>query len=161
MSIPEIAESFVGSVNRVTLGATQDSGGTRTSTVTVGGAKNVVYGGSPEDVGGSRPLQRRVDVRETPVPVEPPHHVDGRARLCGGGSDGPGACGPQATRDRRDENDKHCTSNDASHDGLTPRTCEFLAGTAPTIALGQSGISITSPEVEESLRPGGALTAGP
>jgi len=51
MPVPEIAESFTGSVNRVTLGATKDSGGTRTSTVTVGGAKNVVYSGSVEDAG--------------------------------------------------------------------------------------------------------------
>ncbi|MHC4708376.1 MAG: acetyl-CoA decarbonylase/synthase complex subunit delta, partial [Planctomycetota bacterium] len=49
MPVPEIAESFAGSVNRVTLGATKDSGGTRASTVTVGGARNVVYGGSFED----------------------------------------------------------------------------------------------------------------
>ena len=49
MPVPEIAESFTGSVNRVTLGATKDSGGTRTSAVIVGGARNVVYGGSFED----------------------------------------------------------------------------------------------------------------
>jgi len=42
MPVPEVAESFAGSVNRVTLGATSESGGTRTSTVTVGGARNVV-----------------------------------------------------------------------------------------------------------------------
>ncbi len=51
MQVPEVAESFAGSVNRVTLGATKDNGGTRTSTVTVGGARNVVYGGSIEDAG--------------------------------------------------------------------------------------------------------------
>ena len=49
MSVPEIVESFTGSVNRVTLGATKDNGGTRTSTITVGGARNVVYGGSTAD----------------------------------------------------------------------------------------------------------------
>jgi acetyl-CoA decarbonylase/synthase complex subunit delta len=49
MPVPEIVESFTGSVNRVTLGATKDDGGTRTSKVTVGGARNVVYGGSFED----------------------------------------------------------------------------------------------------------------
>jgi len=49
MPVPEIVESFTGSVNKVTLGATQDDGGTRTSKVTVGGARNVVYGGSFED----------------------------------------------------------------------------------------------------------------
>ncbi len=51
MPVPEVAESFTGSVNRLTLGATKDDGGTRTSTVTVGGAKNVVYGGSVDQMG--------------------------------------------------------------------------------------------------------------
>lgn len=51
MPVPEVVESFAGSVNRVTLGATKDEGGTRSSTVTVGGAKNVVYGGKREDAG--------------------------------------------------------------------------------------------------------------
>jgi acetyl-CoA decarbonylase/synthase complex subunit delta len=48
MPIPEIADNYTGSVNRVTLGATKENGGTRTSTITVGGAKNVVYGGGAE-----------------------------------------------------------------------------------------------------------------
>ncbi len=51
MPVPEITESFTGSVNRVTLGATKDDGGTRTSKITVGGTHNVVYGGSPDDAG--------------------------------------------------------------------------------------------------------------
>ena len=51
MPIPEVVESFTGSVNRVTLGATKDTGGSRTSTVTIGGASNVVYGGSNTDAG--------------------------------------------------------------------------------------------------------------
>jgi len=51
MPVPEVIESFTGSVNRVTLGVTKEAGGTRTSTVTVGGARNVVYGGSKEDTG--------------------------------------------------------------------------------------------------------------
>jgi acetyl-CoA decarbonylase/synthase complex subunit delta len=51
MPVPKVAESFAGSVNRVTIGATKDSGGTRTSTITVGGARNVVYGGATEDAG--------------------------------------------------------------------------------------------------------------
>ena len=46
MPVPEITDSFVGSVNKVTLGATKDNGGTRTSTVTVGGSRNFVYGGA-------------------------------------------------------------------------------------------------------------------
>ncbi len=49
MPVPEVPDGFIGSVNRVTLGATKDNGGTRTSTVTVGGARNVVYGGSAEE----------------------------------------------------------------------------------------------------------------
>ncbi|MHC4911772.1 MAG: acetyl-CoA decarbonylase/synthase complex subunit delta, partial [Planctomycetota bacterium] len=49
MPVPEIVESFTGSVNKVTLGATKDDGGTRTSKVTVGGARNVVYGGAATD----------------------------------------------------------------------------------------------------------------
>lgn len=49
MPVPEVAESFAGEVVRITLGATKAEGGTRTSTVTVGGAKNVVYAGSVED----------------------------------------------------------------------------------------------------------------
>jgi len=51
MPIPEIAQTFTGSVNVITLGATPDNGGTRTSTVTVGGSRNVVYAGSPEHMG--------------------------------------------------------------------------------------------------------------
>jgi acetyl-CoA decarbonylase/synthase complex subunit delta len=51
MTVPDVKESFVGSVNRITLGAAKDNGGSRTSTVTVGGERNVVYGGSIEGAG--------------------------------------------------------------------------------------------------------------
>jgi len=51
MLIPEIVENFSGSVNRVVLGATKEQGGTRSSTVTIGGARNMVYGGSAEEIG--------------------------------------------------------------------------------------------------------------
>jgi acetyl-CoA decarbonylase/synthase complex subunit delta len=51
MPVPELAESFIGSVNKVTIGAIKDNGGTRNSTITVGGARNVVYGGSADDAG--------------------------------------------------------------------------------------------------------------
>ena len=51
MSIPEIADNYTGSVNRITLGVTKEDGGTRTSTITVGGAKNVVYGGGADQAG--------------------------------------------------------------------------------------------------------------
>ena len=55
MPVPEVADSFSGSVTKVTLGATKAGGGTRTSTVTVGGSSNIVYGGSPDDA-GERPV---------------------------------------------------------------------------------------------------------
>ena len=55
MPVPEVADSFSGSVTKVTLGATKAGGGTRTSTVTVGGSSNVIYGGSPDDA-GERPV---------------------------------------------------------------------------------------------------------
>ncbi len=63
MPIPEVAESFTGSVNRVTFGATKDTGGSRTSTVTIGGASNVVYGGSNADA-GEKPIIA-IDVIDT------------------------------------------------------------------------------------------------
>jgi acetyl-CoA decarbonylase/synthase complex subunit delta len=49
MQVPEIADSFTGQVIKITLGATKADGGTRASTVTVGGARNVTYGGTIED----------------------------------------------------------------------------------------------------------------
>ena len=55
MPVPEVTDGFTASVNKVTLGATKDNGGTRTSTVTVGGARNVVYGGS-EDEKSEKPV---------------------------------------------------------------------------------------------------------
>jgi acetyl-CoA decarbonylase/synthase complex subunit delta len=51
MAVPEVTDSFTGIVNKITLGATKEEGGTRASTVTIGGARNVVYGGSIEDKG--------------------------------------------------------------------------------------------------------------
>ena len=44
MPVPEITDSYAGSVNQITLGATAAEGGTRNATITVGGATNVVYG---------------------------------------------------------------------------------------------------------------------
>ncbi len=64
MPVPKIAESFIGSVNLVTLGATAENGGTRTTTVTVGGSKNVVYGGSADDA-GQKPVIA-MDVLDSP-----------------------------------------------------------------------------------------------
>jgi len=49
MPVPEVADGFTGSVNKITIGATKEDGGTRTSTVTIGGARNAVYGGSVEE----------------------------------------------------------------------------------------------------------------
>jgi acetyl-CoA decarbonylase/synthase, CODH/ACS complex subunit delta len=64
MPIPEVIEGFSGSVTCLTLGVTRDDGGTRGSAVTVGGARNVVHGGSPEDA-GHRPVIV-MDVLDTP-----------------------------------------------------------------------------------------------
>jgi len=72
MAVPKIAESFKGSVSRVTLGATSESGGTRTSTVVVGGATNVVYGGSSDQI-GEKPVIA-IDVLDSP-PAEWPQHL--------------------------------------------------------------------------------------
>ena len=71
MAVPKIAESYAGSVNRVTLGATSESGGTRTSTVVVGGAVNVVYGGSSDQV-GEKPVIA-MDVLDSPPDDWPDH----------------------------------------------------------------------------------------
>ena len=51
MQIPEIVESNVGSVNTITLGATADQGGTRTGTITIGGATSAVFAGTPDNLG--------------------------------------------------------------------------------------------------------------
>ena len=55
MSIPEIADNYAGAVNRITLGATKENGGSRTSTITVGGSRSVVYGGG-KDQAGEKPM---------------------------------------------------------------------------------------------------------
>jgi len=49
MAVPEVADGFTGLVNKITIGATKADGGTRTSTVTIGGARNAMYGGSLEE----------------------------------------------------------------------------------------------------------------
>ncbi len=51
MPVPRVADTFKGAVSRVTIGATAEEGGTRTTTITVGGASNVVYGGEPGKLG--------------------------------------------------------------------------------------------------------------
>jgi acetyl-CoA decarbonylase/synthase, CODH/ACS complex subunit delta len=64
MPVPEVVEGFAGAVTRVSLGAGRDGGGTRGAPITVGGARNVVYGGSPGDA-GHRPVIA-MDVLDTP-----------------------------------------------------------------------------------------------
>ncbi len=72
MSVPKISSSFAGSVNRITLGATKETGGTRTTTVTVGGAANFVYGGST-DQASSKPVIA-MDVPDS-APTDWPEHL--------------------------------------------------------------------------------------
>ena len=54
MNIPDLAEKWTGSVSTVTLGATAEGGGTRTSTVKLGGAKALPFLACDGDV-GNRP----------------------------------------------------------------------------------------------------------
>jgi len=65
MEIPKVAGSFEATVNRVTLGAAKESGGTRASTIVVGGAANVVYGGAGEENVGEKPVIA-MDVLDSP-----------------------------------------------------------------------------------------------
>jgi len=74
MTIPTIPESFKGSVNKITLGATSDSGGTRTSTVTIGGSANFVYAGS-SDSAGEKPVIA-MDVLDSSPEDWPEHLVE-------------------------------------------------------------------------------------
>lgn len=55
MPIPEVVDSYTGSVNHLVLGANDENGGTRSTTVAIGGAQNVVYGGNPKEA-GERPV---------------------------------------------------------------------------------------------------------
>ncbi|MFC1782365.1 acetyl-CoA decarbonylase/synthase complex subunit delta [Planctomycetota bacterium] len=48
MPVPTVADSYKSAVNKVVLGATKEAGGTRSKTVEVGGAANVVYSGTAE-----------------------------------------------------------------------------------------------------------------
>ncbi len=72
MPIPELTESHAGCVNRVTLGATADNGGTRSHTVTVGGAQSVVYGSTVEAAGEKPKIA--MDVLDT-APAEWPESL--------------------------------------------------------------------------------------
>jgi acetyl-CoA decarbonylase/synthase, CODH/ACS complex subunit delta len=72
MSVPKISDSFAGAVNLITLGATKEAGGTRTNTVTVGGAANFVYGGSTEKA-SSKPVIA-MDVPDS-APADWPEHL--------------------------------------------------------------------------------------
>lgn len=54
MSIPDVAEKWTSAVNTVVIGATAETGGTRGSTVTIGGAKALALQAFEGDV-GNRP----------------------------------------------------------------------------------------------------------
>ncbi|MDP6380033.1 MAG: CO dehydrogenase/acetyl-CoA synthase subunit delta [Phycisphaerae bacterium] len=64
MALPELAEAYSGTVNEITLGATKDDGGTRTSTITIGGAQTIAYGGA-RDTTGNKPVIA-IDVLDAP-----------------------------------------------------------------------------------------------
>ena len=51
MTVPETAEKWTSAVNRVTIGATSDEGGTRTSTVNLGGAAALPFLSYEGDLG--------------------------------------------------------------------------------------------------------------
>ena len=64
MALPELTDVYSGTVNEVTLGATSESGGTRTSTVTIGGARTIAYGDKREAT-GKKPVIA-IDVLDSP-----------------------------------------------------------------------------------------------
>ena len=70
MAIPTITEKYTGSVNQLTLGAGADKGGTRTSTVVVGGAAKVVHGSGGQ---GQKPIIA-LDVLDS-APTDWPDHL--------------------------------------------------------------------------------------
>ena len=51
MSVPETAEKWTSTINTVTIGATAEAGGTRTSTVTIGGAAALPFLSSEGNLG--------------------------------------------------------------------------------------------------------------
>ncbi|MEK6559919.1 MAG: acetyl-CoA decarbonylase/synthase complex subunit delta, partial [Planctomycetota bacterium] len=64
MEIPNVADKWTGGVNEITLGTTKDKGGTRTKTITIGGAKSIPFmdfEGNP----GHKPVIA-MDVYDTP-----------------------------------------------------------------------------------------------
>ena len=54
MGIPDVAEQWTGVINKVTIGATSNEGGTRTSTVTIGGASALPFLPFAGDLGNDR-----------------------------------------------------------------------------------------------------------
>ena len=64
MAIPDVAGKWRGAVNTMTLGKTSADGGTRTGTVTVGGAKSVPYT-TTDQTRGARPVVA-IDVLDSP-----------------------------------------------------------------------------------------------
>jgi len=64
MAVPDVAGKWRGAVSTITLGKTSADGGTRTCTLTVGGATSVPYTGADE-ARGARPLVA-IDVLDAP-----------------------------------------------------------------------------------------------
>jgi len=69
MAVPAVEEKWSGAVTEVTLGATEADGGTRESTVTIGGAKGMPYVGDLASM-GHRP-RIVMDVMDVPPPTWP------------------------------------------------------------------------------------------
>jgi acetyl-CoA decarbonylase/synthase, CODH/ACS complex subunit delta len=69
MAVPAIEEKWAGQVTEVVLGATEADGGTRSHTVTVGGAKGMPYVGGVDTM-GHRP-KIVMDVMDMPHPAWP------------------------------------------------------------------------------------------
>ena len=70
MSIPDLAEKWTGAVGTVTIGATADDGGTRTSTVTLGGAKALPFIAADGPVGNKPAIAVEIwDVAPTDWPA--------------------------------------------------------------------------------------------
>ena len=69
MAVPAVEEKWSGQVTEVVLGATEADGGTRSATVTIGGAKGVPYVGDVAAM-GNRP-RIIMDVMDMPPPTWP------------------------------------------------------------------------------------------
>lgn len=72
MALPNIGDNYKGQVNKVSIGATSESGGTRGTTVIVGGGASTVYAGTG-DKAGLKPVIA-VDVLDA-APADWPKHL--------------------------------------------------------------------------------------